>query len=203
MTATTRTGPAAALWLLPGVALLGVLAGVAAKAADESGLRWAADLGSYPAAWVLAVALLGRAAPTLHAVAARSAVSFAAMSAAYYVWAALVLGFGWSRLLIAWLLLSVTAVPAVAAAVQWATRRPGPVPGALLAGAAGIVLAGGAVLGDAGAHPVQAVADVVAAAALAAVLPRHGRTRLWALVLLVPATWAAGRGLDVLAALLG
>ena len=60
MTATTRTGPAAALWLLPGVALLGVLAGVAAKAADESGLRWAADLGSYPAAWVLAVALLGR-----------------------------------------------------------------------------------------------------------------------------------------------
>ena len=36
-----------------------------------------------------------------------------------------------------------------------------------------------------------------------AVLPWHGRTRLWALVLLLPATWLAGRGLDVLAALLG
>jgi hypothetical protein len=130
-------------------------------------------------------------------------VFFAAMSVAYYAWAALVLGFGWNRLLVAWLLLSVTAVPAVAAAAQWATRRPGPVPGALQAGAAGIVLAGGAVLGDAGSHPVQAVADVAAAAVLVAVLPRHGRIRLWALVLLLPATWPAGRGLDVLAALLG
>jgi hypothetical protein len=82
MNATTRTGPAAAPWLLPGVALLGLLAGVAAKAADESGLRWAADLGSYPAAWVLAVALLGRAAWSVPAAAARSAVFFAAMSVA-------------------------------------------------------------------------------------------------------------------------
>ena len=122
---------------------------------------------------------------------------------AYYAWAALVLGFGWNRLLVAWLLLSVTAVPAVAAAVQWATRRPGPLPGALPAGAAGIVLAGGAVLTDAGAHPVQAVADVAVAAVLVAVLARDTRTRLWALVLLGPATWLAGRGLAVLAALLG
>ena len=94
-------------------------------------------------------------------------------------------------------------MPAVAAAVQWATRRPRPVSGALLAGAAGIVLAGGVVLGDAGSHPVRAVADVAAVAVLVAVLPRHGRIRLWALVLLLPATWLAGRGLDVLAALLG
>ena len=182
---------------------LGLVAGALAKAADESGLRWAADLGSYPAAWVLAVALLGWAAPTVWAAATRAAVFFAAMSLAYYAWAALVLGFGWNRLLVAWLLLSATAVPAVSAAAQWATRRPGPRPGVLLAGTAGIVLAGGAVLGDAGAHPVQAVADVAVAGVLAAVLPRHGRTRLWALVLLVPATWLAGRGLDVLAALLG
>ena len=182
---------------------LGLVAGALAKAADESGLGWAADVGSYPAAWVLAVALLGRAAPTVRAAAARSAVFFAAMSLAYYAWAALVLGFGWNRLLVAWLVLSATAVPAVAAAVQWAARRPGLLPGVLLAGTAGIVLAGGAVLGDAGAHPVQAVADVAVAGVLAAVLPRHGRTRLWALVLLAPATWLAGRGLDVLAALLG
>lgn len=182
---------------------LGLVAGALAKAADESGLRWAADLGSYPAAWVLAVAALGGAAPTVRTAAARAAVFFAAMSVAYYVWAALVLGFGWNSLLVAWLLLSATAVPAVAAAVQWAARRPGPVPGALLAGTAGIVLAGGAVLGDAGAHPVQAAADVVVAGVLTAVLPRHGRTRLWASALLLPATWPAGRGLDVLAALLG
>jgi Family of unknown function (DUF6518) len=188
---------------LPGCVALGLVAGALAKAADESGLRWAADLGSYPAAWVLAVALLGRAAPTVPAAAARAAAFFAAMSVAYYAWAALVLGFGWNRLLVAWLVLSVTAVPAVAAAAQWATRRPGPLPGALLGGAAGIVLAGGAVPGDAGGHPVQAVADVVVAAALVAVLPRHGRTRLWAVVVLLPATWLAGRGLDVLAALLG
>ncbi len=179
---------------------LGLVAGALAKAADESGLGWAADLGSYPAAWVLAVALLGRAAATVRAAAARSAVSFATMSVAYYAWAALVLG--WNRLLAAWLLLSVTAVPAVGAAGQWATRRAGPLPGALLAGAAGTVLAGGAVLADAGTHPVQAVADVAVAAVLVAVLPRHGRIRLWALVLLAPTIWLAGRGLDVLAALL-
>jgi len=47
----------------------GVLAGIAAKAADESGRRWAADLGSYPAAWVLAVALIGRCAGTPRAAA--------------------------------------------------------------------------------------------------------------------------------------
>ncbi len=86
----------------------------------------------------------------------------------------------------------------MAAAVQWASRRPG----ALRAGSAGIVPAGGAVLTDAGAHPVQAVADVAVAAVLVAVLPRDTRTRLWAL-LLGPATWRAGRGLAVLAALLG
>lgn len=183
-----RTSPAEPRRLLA-AAPAGVLAGIAAKAADESGQAWAADLGSYPAAWVLAVAALGRWAPSARAAAARACVFFAVMSLAYYAWAALVLGFGWNRLLVAWLLLSVTVVPAVAVAAQWATRRPGPLPGALLAGAAGIVLAGGAVLADAGAHPVQAVADVVAAAVLVAVLPRHGRTRLWAPALLLPATW--------------
>jgi hypothetical protein len=47
------------------------------------------------------------------------------------------------------------------------------------------------------------VADVAVAVVLVAVLPRDARTRLWAAVLLVPATWLAGRGLAVLAALLG
>ena len=68
--------------VLPACAVLGLVAGALAEAADESGLRWAADLGSYPAAWVLAVALLGRAAWSVPAAAARSAVFFAAMSVA-------------------------------------------------------------------------------------------------------------------------
>ncbi len=49
--------------VLPACVALGLVAGALAKAADESGLRWAADLGSHPAAWVLVVALLGGPAP--------------------------------------------------------------------------------------------------------------------------------------------
>ncbi|NEK59944.1 hypothetical protein GCU56_18980 [Geodermatophilus sabuli] len=202
MTVTSAPAGRRTATVLPLLAVLGLLAGSVAKAADESSLAWAADLGSYPASWVLAVAVIGRAAATPRAAAVRAAVFFAAMSVAYYAWAALVLGFGWNRLLGAWLLLSVTAVPAVGAAAQWATRRAGPLPGGLLAGAAGIVLAGGAVLPGPGAHPVQAVADVLVAAVVVVVLPRHGRTRLWALVCLAPATWLAGSGLDVLRAVL-
>ncbi|ADB73889.1 hypothetical protein [Geodermatophilus obscurus] len=66
--------------VLPACVALGPVAGALAKAADESGLRWAADLASHPAAWVLAVALLGGAAPTVRAAATRSA----AFSAAYH-----------------------------------------------------------------------------------------------------------------------
>jgi hypothetical protein len=152
---------------------------------------------------VLAVALIGWSAPSLAAAALRSGVFFAAMTVAYYGWAATVLGFGWDAdLVVVWLLLSATAVPATGAAVQWATRRAGRLPGALLAAAAGIPLGGGAI-GDAGEHPVQAVADVVVALALVAVLPRHGRTRLAAVLLTLPLTWVAAQLLDVLRSLLG
>ncbi len=182
-------------------AVLGVLAGVVAKAADESGLTWAADLGSYPALWVLAVALVGRAAPTARAAAARAALFFAAMTLAYYAWAALVLGFGWNRLLPAWLVLSATAVAGVAAAVQVAARRSGLLPAAVSAAAAGIVLGGGALGGPPG-HAVQAVADVAVVAVLLAVVPRDRRTRLTALLVVLPAAWVAARGLDLLRAVL-
>ncbi|MGY1594657.1 DUF6518 family protein [Geodermatophilus sp. SYSU D00708] len=214
MTATrseSAVTPRALSWAL----LSGLLAGVVAKAADESGLSWAADLGSYPAAWVLAVALVGRTAPTVGAAAVRAAVFFAAMTLAYYAWAAWVLGFGWSPLLPAWLVLSATAVAATAAGCWWATRRAGLLPGAVVALTAGVTLAGGeaaallwTLTGGAGpgfrtAHPVQGWVDAVVAVVLVAVLPRSGRTRLWALVLLAPATWLAARGLEVLAQLLG
>jgi len=184
-------------------AVLGVGAGIVAKAGDESGWRWAADLGSYPAAWVLAVALIGWRAPTVRAAAVRAGVFFAAMTVAYYTWAALVLDFGWEvRLLGAWLVLSATAVPLTAAGVHVATRRTGWLPGALLAMAAGITLGGGA-LEDAGSHPVQVVVDVLVAGVLVVVLPRDTRTRLAAVLLTLPLSWVAAQLLDELRTALG
>ncbi|SOE01430.1 hypothetical protein [Blastococcus haudaquaticus] len=199
------------LRIVAGFVILGLLAGVAAKAADESGWRWAADLGSYPAAWVLAVALIGRSAPTLPTAAGRAAAFFAAMTLAYYAWAAWALGFGWSRLLPVWLVLSATAVAFFAAVVHWAARHTGLLPGAVIALAAGTTLAGGAFPGlwsgltggpDPG-HPVQGVVDVLVALLLLAVLPATPRTRLWAVLLVVPAAVVAGRLLDVLRAVIG
>ena len=175
-------------------------------------MGWAADLGSDPAAWVLAVALIGRGAATPIAAALRCAAFFAAMTLAYYAWADWVLGFGWSRALPAWLLLSVTAVAAVGVTVQWATRHPGLLPGALLALVAGVTLTGGAVqelawtwtgvLPEGSGRPVQAAADVAVVLLLVLAVPRHRRTRLWAVVLVLPMAWLAERLLDLLRQLL-
>lgn len=189
----------------------GVLAGIAAKAGDESGWRWAADLGTYPAAWVLAVAVMGWAAPTPGAAALRAGVFFAAMTLAYYGWAAAVLGFGWQwDLVVVWLLLSATAVPATGAVVHWATRRAGWRPGALLGVPAGLVLGSGAAReawrawGDQAlaavvpARPVQTVVELVTVVVLVAVLPRHRSTRFWAVLWAVPATVLAPHALDLL-----
>ena len=67
------------------------------------------------------------------------------------------------------------------------------------AGPAAIILAGGAVIRQVeirtGAQPylvrrpAQAAVDIVVALVLLLGLPRHGRTRLWALVLTVLLTW--------------
>ncbi|WP_116449960.1 DUF6518 family protein [Blastococcus litoris] len=196
------------------LALLGALAGAAAKAADESGWRWAADLGTFPAAWVLAVALIGRLAPSPPAAAVRAAVFFAAMTVAYYAWAAWVLGFGWNRLLPVWLVLSATAVAVTAAVAWWATRRPGPLPGAAVALGAGIVLAGGQFLplwrrltgtaaeGELLFHPGQGWVDAAVALVLVAVLPRHVPTRLWGLLLVAPMTAVALRLFDAFGGLI-
>ena len=185
---------------LPVLAAVGLLTGVAAKAADETHWGWAADLGSFPAAWVLTVALLGRFAPSWGAAALRSAVFFAAMSIAYYAWAAVVLDFGWNRPLLAdWIVLSLSAVPATALAAWWASRRSGGIPGALLAVLAAIAVGGGVVRQQLGiwtgsqpylmAQPVQAAVDIVVALVLVLALPQHWRTRLWAAALTVPVVW--------------
>jgi hypothetical protein len=194
--------------VVAGLALLGALAGGLAKAADESGITWAADVGTYPAAWVLAVALIGRFAPTLRGAAVRAAVFFASMTVAYYAWAVWVLGFGYEPdLIVAWLVLSATAVAAVAAGTWWATRRSGPLSGGLMALVAGTALVGGAARGlylwwdgslvAAAARPVQAGVEVIAVLVIAVGLPRRRSTRLWALALVLPMWWLAGRLLDL------
>jgi hypothetical protein len=191
-----------------GFAVLGVLVGIAAKAADESGIDWAADLGSDPAAWVLTVALIGRLAPTLPVAAGRAAVFFAAMTLAYYGWAVGVLGFGYEPdLILAWLALSVTAVAAVAAVTWWATRRPGVVAGGLVALVAGTALVGGALRklylwwdGSVEAmalQTVQAAVELVAVLVISLVLPLHRRTRVWALALVLPMWWLADRVINL------
>jgi hypothetical protein len=168
-------------------------------------------VASYPAAWVLAVALLARSARSTRSAATGSAVFFAVMSVGYYGWAVGVLGFGLRAnlvLLAAWVALSLTAVPAFAAVVHEACTRRGLLPGALLAGAASLALADrtlwhlvvppeGAAL-----HPVQGVVAAVVALVVAGVLPRHHRTRVVALALLVPAAVVATAAVDVLYAVL-
>jgi GAF domain-containing protein len=165
---------------------------------------------------VLAVALLARAARSVRVAAATSAVFFTVMSVAYYGWAVGVLGFGLRAnlvLLAAWTVLSLTAVPLFAVVVHLATRRRGVLPGTVLAGAAAVALAdrtlwqlwlaaSGGLPPGTPLHPVQAVAGVVVALVVAGVLPRHGRTRAVALVLLVPAAVLATLGVDLLYGLL-
>jgi hypothetical protein len=97
-------------------------------------------------------------------------------------------------------------------AADWATRRRGVLPGAVLALAAGVVLTGGAVrqlwwtgtgvLPDALARPVQAGVEVAVVLVLTVLVPRRLRTRLWALALLLPMAWLAERLLDLLRQLL-
>jgi len=181
------------------LAALGVVAGVAAEAFHRS-VGWGAAQGSFTAASVLAVALVGRLAPRGSAAVLRSVVFYAAMSIAVCVSAAELFDVGWNfRQLAAWLFLSATVVPALALALWWATQRAGLLPGALVAVPTAFVLAGGAVwwqievmtgrqphLVD---RPVQAAFEAVTALVLLLALPRHASTRVWAVVLAVPFTW--------------
>jgi len=125
-----------------GLALLGVAAGAAAKWADESPVGWLGELGTYAGVWILALALVARLAPAPRAAAWRAAAFFAALAVAYYAWAEHVLGFApGGRALALWLVVALTAAPGGAAALAWAFPRRGPVPAALVALAAGAVLA--------------------------------------------------------------
>jgi hypothetical protein len=192
---------------IAGLALAGVAAGVAAKAADESTIHWASDLGTYPAVWILVIALIGRFAPTGGWAAARGVAFFVAMTLSYYAWSVFVLGFGIDRWLSIWAVLAVTAVPLLAVAVWWASRETGIHRAAVMAGMAGIALADGTVhrlwlmlLGDLPAgfpvRPFQALFNVLAALVIAGCLPVHRRARAWALGLTPVMAILAGMVID-------
>jgi hypothetical protein len=112
---------------------LGALCGVLAKAADESSHRWAADFGTYPAVWVLALAPIARLSPPMLLAAVRASAFFLAIRQAHVLWSYVVLGFGSERSAMLWLALAASAVPLGAAFARWACNCRGVVPGLLLA----------------------------------------------------------------------
>jgi hypothetical protein len=185
------------LGVLAGLLVLGALSGALAKAADESPYRWAADLGTYPAAWVLALALVARLSPTMPLAAVRASVFFLSMSLAYFAWSSVVLGFGVERYALLWLALAVSAVPVGASVSHWACNRRGALPGLVLAAVAALAVADRLawqlwwawVLDDAPddfpLRPFQAFFGIAVALVITAVLPRHHRTRRYAVLCLL------------------
>lgn len=185
-----------------GLAAGGVLAGVAAKVADESGPTWLGDLGTYLTLWVFATALIGRLAPSRSQAALRAALFFTSLCIGYYAWTGYVLDYPVGVYAAAWLGVAVTAVPACAALVRHCFPRDGAVPGVLLGAVAALEVGDGAVVQlwwwatgqlpeEFPVRPVRAVAGILAALTIALLFPRRRRTRAWALLSLVPLSWAA------------
>jgi hypothetical protein len=205
--------------VLAGAAVAGALCGVAAKAADTAATDWVNDLADFPAAYLLALALLARTAPSAVTSAVRAAAFFTTLCLAYYSWSSIVLGFGGGRFLFAWTAVALTVVPLLAAVLQWASRRDdagaGLVTGLVMGLAAAAPLADGAprrlwslYISDAldsgvPLHLPQAVLDVTVAAIVAGLLPRHRRTRLVALALVLPLVFVAGRLIDAARSMIG
>lgn len=196
-----------ALPRLVGVAALGAASGVLAKVADESGVGWLSDLGSYPGAWILIVALFGFAGPTPGTAAGWSALFFVAMCLGYYAWSVLVLGFPLAAEIYLWLAAAITVAPVTGAAAWWATRRRGAAPGLAVAGIAGLALSSGKVhqfwlyanglFPEHALRPIQATLEIAMALTIALMLPRDALTRVWAGVGLVPMVWMAPRIVDL------
>ncbi len=196
-----------------GLVILGAAAGIAAKEADESGIGWLGDAGTYPALWILALALIGRQAPSPPQAALRAAIFFVTMCLAYYAWTAHLFAVpfanvGTTRYLQLWIGLSVTVVPATASMVWWASRQRGVWPGAVLAVTAGLVFTDGvlqrywlvlAELVPQGfpQRPVQADIDLTVAGIIVVLLPRWRVTRWYGLLLLVPAAWVVSHLVDI------
>jgi len=186
--------------------MIGVLAGIAAKLADESGIGWLGDLGTYPAVWVLALGLIARVAPSAGAAAVRAGVFFAAMVGGYYAWAVLALGFPKGPELVAWLAVATLAVPLVGAALWRAMRSNRAGAGLALATTAALAVVNGATLRAVLAltghlplelvRPVQVVAEIAVTILLIVVFPRHRRARWWAIGAWLPLAWLTLRMVD-------
>lgn len=195
---TMDLGP---LTRLAAAGALGVVAGIAAKLADESGIGWLSDLGTFGAIWVLVIIAIAWIAPTLVAAAVRSALFFIGLSVAYYAVSSFVLGFPETGLVVRWAALAVTAVPIMAAAIWWAARRRGLLPAVVAAMVAAIALFDGNVLPfwyaatgeplppEFPYRPVQAAVEIGTALVAVLLIPREWLTRAVALVLIVPASF--------------
>ncbi|TVR70135.1 MAG: hypothetical protein EA415_13260 [Sphaerobacteraceae bacterium] len=186
------------LAVIGGLSILAILSGASAKAADESGLNWASGLGDHPAMWVLALALIGWLAPSPGRAAIRAVIYFVVMCLAYYAWAAFVLNFPVAYDIWFWIGLAATAVPLFAAVLRWTRDQHGILPGFILATVAALAVIDGVVWQlwwawvENGApdgfplRPFQAVVNIAVALTIAGVFPRDHRTRVWALLLLIP-----------------
>jgi hypothetical protein len=111
------------------VALLtGLVVGVITKWVDQAEIaflaRWGGLMLSQLGAWALVIVLLARWSRSPRAAAVQGAVFFLAMCTGYYAMTIWHYGFGDWVFLRVWGLASVTAVPALAAALAWATRVP-------------------------------------------------------------------------------
>ncbi|MCV0402845.1 MAG: DUF6518 family protein [Chloroflexi bacterium] len=180
---------------------LGIVAGVAAKLADESGIGWLSDLGTFGAIWVLVIIVIAWTAPTLVAATGRAALFFIGLSMAYYAVSSFVLGFPDTGLVVRWAGLAVTAVPIMAAATWWAAGRRGLLPAIVAALVAAVALFDGNVLpfwyaatGDPlppefPYRPVQAAVEIGTALVAVLLIPRERLTRAVALALVVPASF--------------
>ena len=180
-----------------GWAVTGAAVGVLAKLGDLAGSWWG-DAGTYPAVWVIPIAILARTSRGPGQAALRAAVFFVPMTVAYYAWAQVILGFGYTRDLVVWLVLAAAVVPPFAAVVRWGREGCD----ALAAGTAALLAAlsfsGGALhrvwlaatgsLPSDATRPVQAALEVVVAVGVVLWLPRTRRARTWAALALVPVT---------------
>lgn len=192
-------------------AVAGAASGILAKVADELPVDGIGAVGSSPTIWILVLAIIARLAPSPASAAVRATVFFVAMCVAYYAWTALVLDYpGSGPLLVAWLGLAVTVVPATAALLRWARDRSDLVAAVIVAVVAGVVatdpslvqawyVATGELPPTFPVSPIETLLTVATVTVIILWVPARNTTRLWAAVLLIPATVVAGWLVDLAA----
>lgn len=186
----------------------GLVAGVLAKVADESGVGWLSDLGTFFAFWVLVLVLIAWRADSVLSAALRGVLFFLGLTVGYYAFSVLILGFPGGQLARRWATLAITAVPLLAAGVRWASRESGWVAAGVVAVVAALAMFDGhtvALMRDLTGsgmppgmvrRPVQAFVEVGTAVLAIALVARDWRTRALAITLLFPAIWVMPEIMD-------